>query len=73
MRSREMTYRVVPLGSREASSAHLGMTASQRLNMLEELSHMTWVATGLPLPTYSRAEMPVTLSTLREQGSSTAR
>lgn len=65
-----MTYRVVPLGSREAASAQLGMTAAQRLDMLSELSHMTWVATGRPLPTYSRAGMPVKLSTLREQGSS---
>ena len=68
MRRGEMTYRVVPLGSPEAATPPLGATAAQRLSMLDELSRTTWLATGLPLPHYSRKEMPVKLSTLREQG-----
>lgn len=68
MRRGEMTYRVVPLGSPEAASPPLGATAAQRLIMLAELSRTTWLATGLPLPHYSRKEMPVKWSTLREQG-----
>ncbi len=68
MRRGEMTYRVVPLGSPEAASPPPGATAAQCLSMLAELSRATWLATGLPLPHYSRKEMPVKLSTLREQG-----
>ena len=68
MRRGEMTYRVVPLGSPEAASPPLGVSVAQRLSMLDELSRTTWLATGLPLPHYSRKEMPVKLSTLREQG-----
>lgn len=68
MRRSDMTYRVVPLDGPEAASPPSGATATQRLSMLAELSRTTWLATGRPLPHYSRKDMPVKLSTLREQG-----
>ena len=68
MRRSDMTYRVVPLGSPEAAAAPVGATVAERLSMLDELSRTTWLATGIPLPCYSRQEMPMKLSTLREQG-----
>jgi hypothetical protein len=68
MARRNMTYRVVPLDSPEARDARLGTTAAERLLMLRELSRMTWTASGRPLPTYTRAHMPIRLSTLSEQG-----
>ena len=63
-----MTYRVVALSSAEASDARLGNTVAERLQMVSDLSRMAWAASGRPLPVYSRAEMPVHLSTLAEQG-----
>ena len=68
MPRREMTYRVVPLGSAEAASVPRGRTAGECLDMLDELSRLAWNATGRSLPSYSRAEMPIRLSTLGRQG-----
>ena len=67
----KMTYRVVPLRSAEARDAHLGRTVAERLEMVRELSRLAWAASGRPFPSYSRAEMPVRLSALRDQGSQT--
>ena len=63
-----MTARVVPLGSREAGDARVGGTVEERLALVAELSEMMWARTGLPLPSYTRATMPVRLTTLEAQG-----
>ena len=34
-------------------------TPEQRLELLAEASHTGWALTGRPLPSYTRAEMPV--------------
>ena len=68
-----MTYRVVPLESSEADEAPRGTTSAERLAMVDELSRLAWAASGVPLPTYSRREMPMRLSTLAEQGGPTDR
>lgn len=68
MTRREMTYRVVSLESDEARDARLGTTATQRLEMLVELSHAAWVASGKPFPRYERHNMPVHLARLSDQG-----
>jgi hypothetical protein len=49
-----MTYRVVALGSMEASDPRLGTTAAERLEMLAELSRLAWTASGRPFPEYER-------------------
>lgn len=48
----------MPLRSVEASDARLGATVSERLEMLRTLSLSAWAATGRPLPSYSRSEIP---------------
>ena len=63
-----MTYRVVPLRSADASDAALGTTGAQRLGMVFELSLMAWAAGGRVLPVYTRADMPIRLSRLSDQG-----
>jgi hypothetical protein len=73
MARRRMTYRVVELPSPEGRDARLGATAAERLVMLRELSRLAWEASGRPLPSYSRANIPFRWSTLREQGSSSDR
>jgi len=60
----KMTARVVPLHSREAGEAVVGGTAAQRLALVIELSETSWVSTRQPLPDYTRATMPVAISSL---------
>lgn len=62
-----MTARVVALRSDEAADARVGGTAEERLLLLADLSRRMWALTQRPLPSYTRATMPVRLSTLREQ------
>ena len=62
-----MTARIVPLRSDEASDARVEGTAAERLALLAELSRRMWDLTKRPLPSYTRASMPVRLSTLAEQ------
>jgi hypothetical protein len=59
-----MTARVVPLGSREAGEAPAGGTPAERIALVARLSEDMWKLTRRPLPTYSRATMPVTLRPL---------
>lgn len=60
-----MTARVVPLDSAEAAEARVGGTVAERVALVAELSRLLWARTGRPLPTYSRATMPIVLTTLR--------
>lgn len=60
-----MTARVVPLTSREAGESRVGGTPSERLALLTELSVSAWALTGRPLPTYTRATIPISIRPLR--------
>lgn len=67
----EMTVRIVPLRSHDAGDALVGGTAAERVRLVAELSEMQWQLTGRPLPTYTRATMPIALVPLRGSGRST--
>ena len=62
-----MTARIVPLRSDEAGDSRVAGTAAERLALLAELSRRMWALTRLPVPSYTRATMPVKLTTLAEQ------
>jgi hypothetical protein len=62
-----MSVRVVPLHSPEASDAHVGGTAAERVALVVMLSESSWDRTGRSRPTYTRSTMPVAITTLRAQ------
>jgi len=62
-----MTARIVPLESDEAGDARVGGTVAERLALVGELSRRMWAITKQPLPSYTRATMPVRLTTLADQ------
>ena len=64
----KMTARIVPLSSPEAGDARMGGTVEERLAAVAELTLEAWQLSGRELPTYQRATMPVTVTTLAEQG-----
>jgi hypothetical protein len=66
-----MTARVVPLGSAEAGDARMGGTPEQRLHAVAALTAEAWRLAGRPLPSYTRATMPVVVATLTDHPSST--
>lgn len=63
-----MRARVVPLSSREAGDARVVGTPAERVALVAELSRQAWALTGRPLPSYTRATMPVRVTSLRESG-----
>ena len=63
----QMTARVVPLASDEAGDGRVGGTPTERLVLLADLSRRMWDLTRRPQPKYTRATMPVKLTTLEEQ------
>lgn len=67
MVQRAMTYRVVPLTSREAAEPPRADTIAERLAMVSELSRMAWLSSGRDFPTYSRSTMPVRFRPLRDE------
>jgi hypothetical protein len=60
-----MTARVVSLRSAEAEDARMGGSAEERVAAVSELTAEAWRLSGRPFPTYSRATMPIVVSTLR--------
>ena len=62
-----MTARVVPLGAPEASQATVDGTAQERLALVIALSEAMWALTGRPLPAYTRATMPLVVTSLKAQ------
>jgi hypothetical protein len=60
-----MTVRVVPLRSREAAEARVGGTAADRVALVARLSEELWALTHQPLPAYTRATMPILITSLR--------
>ena len=63
---RNMTVRLVPLASSEASDARVGGSVDERIALVTLLSEQLWVLTGRPMPSYKRATMPVVLRTLHD-------
>ena len=57
-----MTARVVPLESREASDPRVGGTPADRLALVAQLSNALWARTRRPLPSYTRATIPVRIT-----------
>jgi hypothetical protein len=66
-----MTARVVPLSSPEAGDSRMGGTVKERLAAVAQLTAEAWRLSGRPLPTYTRATMPIVVSTLKDQLGST--
>jgi hypothetical protein len=66
-----MTARVVPLSSPEANDSRMGGTVEQRLAAVAQLTAEAWRLSGRPLPTYTRATMPIVIATLRDHPGST--
>lgn len=64
---RDMTARVVSLHGPEASDATVGGTVEERLAVVAQLSDTSWKLAGRPLPEYTRATMPVVVTTLKAQ------
>ena len=61
---RNMTVRVVLLRSREAGDSRVGGTVAERVSLVGVLSADVWARTHRPMPTYTRATMPVVVTTL---------
>jgi hypothetical protein len=70
MKRTRMTARVVPLSSPEAGDPRMGGTVNERLAAVAELSAEAWRLAGRPWPDYTRATMPVVLTTLAEHAGS---
>ena len=61
-----MTVRLVPLHSREASEARVGGSVAERVALVARLSDMLWTRTGRPRPDYTRATMPIVLTSFQQ-------
>ncbi|HYV97175.1 MAG TPA: hypothetical protein VE967_06960 [Gemmatimonadaceae bacterium] len=64
----KMTVRVVPLSDQRAGDARVAGTAADRIALVRELSERGWSLTGRPLPSYTRATMPVVITSLASHG-----
>lgn len=62
-----MTAGVVPLTSAEADDARMGGTIDERVAAVALLTAEAWRLSGRPLPTYTRATMPVVVTTLKDR------
>jgi hypothetical protein len=70
MKRRRMTARVVPLGSAEAGDARMGGSISE-LAAVTALTLEAWRLSGRPFPVYTRATMPIVVTTLADDKGST--
>jgi hypothetical protein len=59
-----MTARVVSLHSREAGDARMAGTVAERVAVVAELTALGWALAKLPFPSYTRATMPIVMTTL---------
>ena len=66
-----MTARVVPLTSDDAGDSRMGGTAEERVAAVTTLTLEVWRLSGRELPTYTRATMPIVVTTLKQHGRST--
>jgi hypothetical protein len=62
-----MTVRVVPLTSAEAGDSRMEGTIDERVSAVAELTLEAWRVSGRSLPNYTRATMPIVVSTLKDQ------
>jgi hypothetical protein len=62
-----MTARVVPLDSPDAGDPRMGGPADALMAAVTALTEEAWRASGRPFPTYTRATMPVRVTTLAQQ------
>jgi len=61
-----MTARVVSLSSDEAGDARMGGTPDERVAAVALLTAEAWRLAGREIPSYTRATMPIAVSTLRD-------
>ena len=61
---RNMTVRLVPLHSREAGDSRVGGTVAERLALVGRLTEALWERARRPFPAYTRATMPVVITSL---------
>ena len=54
-----LQVRIFPLGGEPAEDLSATPTASERLAMVAALSMEAWLLTGIPMPEYSRQEIPM--------------
>jgi hypothetical protein len=66
-----MTARAVPLASAEAGDARMGGTVDERVAAVAQLTAEAWRLSARPLPTYTRATMPIVVATLKAHPDST--
>lgn len=61
-----MTARVVPLQSEEAGDMRMGGTPDARVAAVAELTMEAWRLAGRAFPRYTRATMPVVVTSLHD-------
>ena len=66
-----MTARVVPLQSHEAGDSRMGGTVDERVAAVTALTLEMWRLAGRSLPSYTRATMPIVVTTLKDHAGST--
>ncbi len=55
---------MVPLTSPEAGDSRMGGTVAERVAAVAVLTQQAWTLARKPLPTYTRATIPVVVTTL---------
>jgi hypothetical protein len=66
-RTPRIPVRIVPLASDEAEDSYVEGTIDERLALLARLSRRAWAASGRPLPSYTRAAIPIVITRLTDQ------
>jgi hypothetical protein len=66
-RTPRVPVRIVPLSSLEAEESYVEGTIDERLALVARLSRRAWAATGRPIPSYTRATIPVIIRRLADQ------
>jgi len=66
-----MTARVVPLSSPEAGDSRMGGAVNARVAAVAVLTQEAWTLAGKPLPKYTRATIPVVVTTLSAHANDT--
>ena len=66
-RTPRIPVRIVPLSSDEAQDSYVEGTIDERLALVAHLSRRAWAATGRPMPSYTRATIPIVITRLTDQ------
>lgn len=67
---RDVTCRIVPLGSAEASDPRMGGSVEERVAAVMVLTEEAWRLAGRPFPDYTRATIPIVRGTLQDHAPS---